>query len=99
MNAGQVPALAPGVRFRRDAKRGGILLIPEGVVNLNGSAAAIVELINGDRSVGQIVNELQRLYPVDEDKLSADVDELLQRLAAKTWVIVAASEAEQKQTF
>ena len=39
------PALAKGVRFRRIADGRGIILIPEGMVDLSPSAAAIIELV------------------------------------------------------
>lgn len=75
------PALARGTRLRWDAVRQRhVLLFPEGVLALNPSAAAVLELCDGQRSVDDIVEELGRRFPgVD---LGADVDELLERIGA-----------------
>jgi pyrroloquinoline quinone biosynthesis protein D len=88
MNA---PTLAPGVRFRRSPDGQGVLLIPEGVVNLNDSAAAIVELVDGQRSIAEIASVLATRYGIDAAVISSDIDDLLQRLAAKMWLVVPAA--------
>lgn len=85
------PTLAGGVRFRRNADGQGVLLIPEGVVNLNESAAAIIELVNGERSVAAIACDLSARYGIDQAEMASDVDDLLQRLAAKTWLVLGGS--------
>jgi pyrroloquinoline quinone biosynthesis protein D len=51
-----------------------ILLYPEGAVLLNDTGAAILELCNGTRSVGEIVTILSERYQAD---VSADVTEYL----------------------
>lgn len=54
------PRLARGVRLRWDAVRETqMLLRPEGAVALNESAAAVLELCDGQRSLGTIIEELQ----------------------------------------
>jgi pyrroloquinoline quinone biosynthesis protein D len=88
MNA---PSLAPGVRFRRSADGQGVLLIPEGVVNLNDSAAAIVELLDGVRSVPEIASLLAERYGIDSAVVRSDVEDLLQRLAHKLWLAPSAA--------
>lgn len=75
------PALARGVRLRWDDVRARhTLLFPEGALALNTSAAAVLELCDGSRSVGDIVSELGRRFPGAD--LTADVDELLGQIAA-----------------
>lgn len=86
------PALANGVRFRREADGKGSLLIPEGIVNLNQSAAAILELVDGRRSIADIAGTLATQYGADEADIASDVESLVQRLVAKTWLILSVAE-------
>ncbi|MDQ6766878.1 MAG: pyrroloquinoline quinone biosynthesis peptide chaperone PqqD [Candidatus Eremiobacteraeota bacterium] len=83
MNA---PQLTRGVRFRRTPDGQGVLLIPEGVVNLNDSAAAIVELIDGSRSIDSIAADLCARYTLDQAEMASDIETLLQRLAENNWL-------------
>ena len=57
-----------------------ILLYPEGAVLLNESGAAILELLDGSRTVGDIVELLGQRYGAD---VGADVTEYLSDLARK----------------
>jgi pyrroloquinoline quinone biosynthesis protein E len=60
-----------------------VLLHPEGVAFLNGTAAAIVELVNGRTTVASISAALrQRFEGVCDD----DIDTLLTRLKEANWV-------------
>lgn len=81
-----VPRLAHGVRLRRGDNGQGILLIPEGVVNLNQSATAILELVDGVRSVDAIAGTLSAVYIADKKVLAEEVQALLDRMAAKMWL-------------
>ena len=56
------------------------LLYPEGVLLLNPTGAAIVELCDGRHTVGEIVAKLAVLYNSPPDKLWGDVAEYLGRL-------------------
>jgi pyrroloquinoline quinone biosynthesis protein D len=60
-----------------------VLLYPEGAVLLNDTGAAILELCNGSRTVGQIVSILTERYQAD---VSADVTEYLDRMADRELV-------------
>jgi len=86
------PALAQGVRFRRSADGQGLLLIPEGVVNLNDSAAAIIELVDGQRITMEIAALLATRYSMDVAAIASDIEDLLQRLASKTWLVLPAAQ-------
>src|SRR5712691_2409617 len=55
--------LAPGCRLNAAGGPEDLLLIPEGALRLKGPARTIVELCDGERSLGEIVVELQRTYP------------------------------------
>ena len=82
------PRLALGVRLRRDVVRDrDVLLYPEGAVALNHTAAAVLELCDGKRSLEDIVTVLNRQFaPVD---VRADVEELLAEMV-KVGVVVDA---------
>jgi pyrroloquinoline quinone biosynthesis protein D len=60
-----------------------VLLYPEGAVLLNATGAAILELCNGSRTVGEIVTILTERYQAD---VSADVTEYLDRMADRELV-------------
>ena len=73
MKASSRPSLAPGVRIRKEGDGVAFLLIPEGVVELGDTALAIVELVNGERSVDEIVLVLADRYEGPDEGLGADV--------------------------
>jgi pyrroloquinoline quinone biosynthesis protein D len=60
-----------------------VLLYPEGAVLLNDTGAAILELCNGNRTVGEIASILGERYHTD---VSADVAEYLQLMADRELV-------------
>jgi pyrroloquinoline quinone biosynthesis protein D len=78
------PYLARLVRLEWDPVREShVLLAPEGVLVLNKTGATIVGLCDGERTVGEIVEELRGRY----DRVAADeVRDFLARLAARRWV-------------
>jgi pyrroloquinoline quinone biosynthesis protein D len=57
-----------------------VLLYPEGAVLLNETGRAILELVDGKRTVAQIAQELGARYQTD---VTADVTEYLSRLAER----------------
>ena len=82
------PRLARGVRLHWDPVRESrMLLKPEGAVTLNPSAASVVELCNGERTLREIVTELEDKHSATS--LEDDVRELLADLAALGLVIHA----------
>ena len=87
-SAGRAPRFARGVRFRRLEDGSGVLLVPEGVVNLTETAAAIVELVDGVRTPADMAAALGKVFDAPPDRISADVSELLGRLSDKTWILV-----------
>jgi pyrroloquinoline quinone biosynthesis protein D len=60
-----------------------VLLYPEGAVLLNDTGAAILELCNGNRTVGEIATILGERYHAD---VSTDVAEYLQLMADRELV-------------
>lgn len=79
-----VPRLAPGVRLRDDQARGGwVLLAPERVFMPDEHALAVLQRVDGERSVAAIADDLASRYGAARDIVAADVAELLQDLLAK----------------
>jgi pyrroloquinoline quinone biosynthesis protein D len=84
------PRLVTGARLRYDdVREEHLLLIPEGVVRLNPSAAEVLELCDGERSVDDIVDALSARY--DGADLRDDVQELIDAMAQKGLVVDAAA--------
>lgn len=76
------PQLARGTRLDYDEVRERhVLLVPEGAVALNATASAVLELCDGERTVGAIVTELGERYGGAD--VGDDVRELLVALAER----------------
>ncbi|MEV5872805.1 pyrroloquinoline quinone biosynthesis peptide chaperone PqqD [Streptomyces sp. NPDC052101] len=79
------PVLARGVLFRYDPVRGaGLLLLPERVVVLDGSASGVLRLCDGVRDVASVVTELSVRHP--GAPVAAEVPEFLHRLRKEGWL-------------
>jgi len=71
------PRLARGVRLQTDSTTGnGVLLFPEGVLELNETAREILARCDG-RTVSEIIQALAEEYDIDPQMLAADVQETL----------------------
>ncbi|MCW2922959.1 MAG: hypothetical protein JWM98_363 [Thermoleophilia bacterium] len=76
------PTLASGVRLHRDTVRErDVLLFPEGALVLNETAAEVLALCDGERTVAQIAAVLSERYGGAD--LLADVVELLDGIVAE----------------
>jgi pyrroloquinoline quinone biosynthesis protein D len=83
------PRLTTGARLRYDdVREEHVLLIPEGVVRLNPTAAEVLELCDGERSLDEIVGALSTRY--DGADVRADVVELIDGMAQRGLVVDAA---------
>jgi coenzyme PQQ biosynthesis protein PqqD len=83
------PRLVTGARSRYDEVREEhLLLIPEGAVRLNASAAAVLELCDGERSLDDIVSALSQRY--EGADLRDDVEALVGAMEQKGLVVDAA---------
>lgn len=81
---GDVPRLPRGVRMRFDAVRNAhVLLAPERAFDLDETAATVLELVDGRRSIGMIVDELAARFDADRAIIEADVLEMLTELVGK----------------
>jgi len=83
------PRLVTGARLRYDEVREEhLLLIPEGVVRLNPTAAEVLALCDGERSLDDIVGALSARY--EGADLRDDVHELVDAMAQRGLVVDAA---------
>jgi pyrroloquinoline quinone biosynthesis protein D len=83
------PRLVTGARLRYDEVREEhVLLIPEGAVRLNPSAAEVLELCDGERSLDDIVGALSARY--EGADVRDDILELVDAMTQRGLVIDAA---------
>jgi len=84
------PRLVTGARLRYDdVREEHVLLIPEGAVLLNPTAAEVLGLCDGERSLDDIVGALSARYQGAD--LGADVHELVHAMAERGLVVDAAT--------
>lgn len=81
------PRLATKAMLRHDSVRGvELLLLPERVVLLNKSGAAILGLCDGSRTVRQVVDQLEQDFEATD--LVNDVMTFLKDARGRGWVVV-----------
>jgi len=84
------PRLVTGARLRYDEVREEhVLLVPEGVVRLNRTAAEVLELCDGERSLDDIVGALSTRY--EGPDLRMDVEALVDGMTQRGLVVDAAA--------
>jgi len=82
------PRLVDGARLQYDdVREEHLLLVPEGAVRLNETAARVLELCDGRRSVGDIASALSQRYAGAD--VAADVRELLGGMGERGLVVDA----------
>ena len=84
--ASKVPKLNRLFKFQFEkAQDCYVLLFPEGMIKLNGSASAILLQVDGTKSVGDIVAALQAEYP-DAEGIEEDVLACVEHAEQKRWI-------------
>jgi pyrroloquinoline quinone biosynthesis protein D len=79
------PTIRAGFRLQWEAaQEAHVLLYPEGMVQLNQSAAAILTRCDGERTVADIVADLERTYGAAN--LSADICAFIAQALQRTWL-------------
>ena len=79
------PAIARGLRLQWEpAQEAHVLLYPEGMVKLNGSAGAILTRCDGVRTLADIVADLERAY--ETSGLAEDVRAFVTMALEKRWL-------------
>jgi pyrroloquinoline quinone biosynthesis protein D len=85
MNAIEVPHITPGLRLQWEpAQNAHVLLYPEGMVKLNGSAGEIMKRCDGVRDVAAIVADLETTF--GRGDLEADVRAFLDMAIKQRWL-------------
>jgi pyrroloquinoline quinone biosynthesis protein D len=84
------PRLVTGARLQYDdVREEHLLLIPEGVVRLNPTAAEVLELCDGERSLDEIVGTLSARY--DGADVREDVRGLVDGMTQRGLMVDAAA--------
>ncbi len=84
MESSDKPRLPRGVRLRYDeVRQRWTLLAPERIFEVDGTAAAVLQLCDGERDLGAIVAELASRFQAPPDVIEKDVIAMLAGLQAK----------------
>ena len=85
-----VPKLPRGVRLHFDQVRNAhVLLAPERAFNVDGNAVAVLQLVDGQRSVAVIAGDLATRYRADPVVIERDVAAMIEDLVSKRVVEAA----------
>ncbi|CAI8886408.1 pyrroloquinoline quinone biosynthesis peptide chaperone PqqD [Methylococcus capsulatus] len=77
--------LSPLLRMQwEEAQQRYVILYPEGMIELNETAAAILELCDGQHNLTSIVEKLERKY--DASGIESDVREMLESALNNGWI-------------
>ena len=80
-----LPVLRPGFRLQWEpVQNGHVLLYPEGMVKLNGSAGEIMQRLDGEKTVQALIDELESSF--DTSGLTQDVLDFLAIAQRQGWV-------------
>jgi pyrroloquinoline quinone biosynthesis protein D len=83
------PAIERGYRLQWEAAQNAhVLLYPEGMIKLNGSAGEIMKRCNGEASIAAITADLERSF--DTTGLAGDVMAFVSMAVAKKWLRIPA---------
>ena len=75
------PRLGIGCRVRKDESGDRILLLPEGILRLKGTAAEIIRLCDGEHTFADILQAMQAQYPSSDAKqIEQETESFLNRL-------------------
>lgn len=86
VNHADIFALAKHYRFQWEEAQGCyVLLFPEGMVKLNGGAGEVLKRIDGTKTVGDVVQELEATFPGVPD-LQSDVLAMFDLALEKAWI-------------
>ena len=87
VNSASRPAVGRGFRLQwESAQNAFVLLFPEGMIKLNGSAGEILKRCTGDATIAEITADLERAF--ETSGLSADVIAFVEMARGKQWLTV-----------
>ncbi len=79
------PSVSAHFRLQyEEAQKSWVLLYPEGMVKLNGSAGEIMQRLDGKRSVAEVVGQLEAQFGAQD--LAADVLDFLAIAERQRWI-------------
>jgi pyrroloquinoline quinone biosynthesis protein D len=82
------PSIGRGFRLQWEAAQNAyVLLFPEGMIKLNGSAGEIMKRCTGESTVDEITADLERTF--ETAGLSGDVIAFVEMARGKQWLSVA----------
>jgi pyrroloquinoline quinone biosynthesis protein D len=86
VNPADIYALARHYRFQwEEAQQCYVLLFPEGMIKLNGGAGEVIKRVDGNKTVDQVVQELEAAFP-DAPDLRSDVIAMFELAVDKAWL-------------
>lgn len=87
MNEQAILRFGKGVKLRREPDGSAMLLVPEGALVLNPVATVALELVDGARSLAEIVETVVDRFDVTPERAQEDVEALFQRLTERGFVL------------
>ena len=79
-----VPKLPRGVRLHFDQVRNAhVLLAPERAFNVDDKAVAVLQLVDGKRTIGAIADDLARRFNADQSVIERDISTMIDDLVSK----------------
>jgi len=73
-------------RFQwEEAQQSHVILFPEGMVKLNGSAGEVLSLVDGRNSIDQIIASLKIKFK-DVEGIEKDIQSMIQFALDKAWI-------------
>jgi pyrroloquinoline quinone biosynthesis protein D len=85
IDAASLPAVARGFRLQWEAAQNAhVLLYPEGMIKLNGSAGEIMKRCDGATTIADITADLERAF--ETSNLSGDVLRFVSMAVEKKWL-------------
>ncbi len=80
------PQFGKGVKLRHEPGGRAMLLVPESALSLNAPAAAALELVDGGRTLAEIVDAVVEHFDVGADRARDDLVDLFNRLAERGFI-------------
>jgi pyrroloquinoline quinone biosynthesis protein D len=88
IDAASRPAIGRGLRLQWEAAQNAhVLLYPEGMIKLNGSAGEILKRCDGAASIADITADLERAFATSN--LSGDVIRFVTMAVEKKWLTIS----------
>lgn len=85
INKTDIPEIAPTFRVQwEEVQDCYVVLYPEGMVKLSGSAGEIIKRVDGDRTIDTIIKEIETAFP--EENLEDDVITFLEVAYGNGWI-------------